>query len=568
MRTIKFVSPLNIRLDDHEYEYFNEDEMPDVSPTEAIYYAEEITEAIERSRLQDDSPRGLMAYFDDNPTIAAKVHSAYPSIGIRNGHLMGVMVCEVKGHLNESETAELEDYFTGQYSDGWGESFEQHEIKTSNGDLYVHFWDSRNFEITVEDDAPALLKSTEQKSKFAVSIERIGNTDKERTAVLNLPATGPQIRDAFDRAGVTDIGEAAVKTIAYGRDYLSVLIPITPDLYELNYLAERLAEQAPHEKLFYKAVVKMETSMPDMKRLINLTGHLENCQIAPAKNDAELGRFYAENDFIPELASVSDEVFNMLDFTKIGKDMRESEHGVYLDGCYIVQPVSPEALEDFYHGDAPVPQLDEEFKLQIFVTADHDTENGMWLDLPATKHDLERTAEALGVLSLAECVYTDLQCEIPAMHKILTGRENIYDLDSLAESLQNIHSGGELPKFKAILELEPCADLADLTHISENTGSYKWLHSMESTAHYGETLFLKLNGLSHDSAGMDCVDFEKFGTERMKLNNVQTTAYGMVKLVGSGQILARTREMAEADAPKQAEAQKPAEPSMTMSMGW
>ena len=52
-----------------------------------------------------------------------------------------------------------------------------------------------------------------------------------------------------------------------------------------------------------------------------------------AADDAALGRFYAENDFIPELDGISDKVFEMLDFAGIGRMMRCSENGVFWAAC-------------------------------------------------------------------------------------------------------------------------------------------------------------------------------------------------------------------------------------------
>lgn len=111
------------------------------SGVDMTYYEESIREAVEVEQRDNDDGGNLMPYFDENrnPSIKKKVLSAVPTVEIRDGELMGCTTVKLKESLTEAEMQDLQDYLKGQFSDGWGEDFEQQEIQTGDGVLYVHF---------------------------------------------------------------------------------------------------------------------------------------------------------------------------------------------------------------------------------------------------------------------------------------------------------------------------------------------------------------------------------------------------------------------------------------------
>lgn len=103
----------------------------------------------------NEPARGLMHYYDDNPKLAEKVIIAKPAVKIIDGELYGVLECKLAQGLIQEEVSELKEYWTGQMSDGWGEGFEQQEIKLDEGELYVSFWShEKSWNVYTEDELP------------------------------------------------------------------------------------------------------------------------------------------------------------------------------------------------------------------------------------------------------------------------------------------------------------------------------------------------------------------------------------------------------------------------------
>ena len=147
-KIMKLYMPLTVTTYeiDNEYGYRETLNEPlELSNYEIVEYIDEILDAIERDKLPDEVHRGLMHYYDGKDSVNGKVEKYEFSVEMLGDELMGVAVLTLNDDLNSHELQKIKDDVTGQASDGWGEGFEQIEIETDIGDIYVSFWNYRDW---------------------------------------------------------------------------------------------------------------------------------------------------------------------------------------------------------------------------------------------------------------------------------------------------------------------------------------------------------------------------------------------------------------------------------------
>ena len=149
---MKFYSPLAADFfpnePDYEDEFYDEYEGCPLDGHDLLQYADAVDEAVKKDIA--DFNGDLMQYYHEDDSVRSKVVSAVPSVEICGNKLCGCMNVELREPLNEGEQAALCDYISGQYSDGWGEGFEQRDIRVDDGTLAVHFWQEDGFKMTPE----------------------------------------------------------------------------------------------------------------------------------------------------------------------------------------------------------------------------------------------------------------------------------------------------------------------------------------------------------------------------------------------------------------------------------
>ena len=112
-------------------------------------YADAICDAIQK---ENEDTGDLAQYIcgDRAAVLDGKVLSILPSVEVVGDELMGCATVKLREPLTDAEANVLKEYLTGQYSDGWGEGFEQREIEVGDDVLFLHFWNPEQFGILID----------------------------------------------------------------------------------------------------------------------------------------------------------------------------------------------------------------------------------------------------------------------------------------------------------------------------------------------------------------------------------------------------------------------------------
>ena len=147
---MKFYSPLTAEFfpdePDWEDESYNEYEGYPMDGHDLLQYADAVDEAVKKDIA--DFNGDLMQYYHEDDSVRGKAVTAIPSVEVHGNKLCGCLTVELKEPLLDDEQTVLCNYISGQYSDGWGEGFEQRDIRVDDGTLAVHFWQEDGFKMT------------------------------------------------------------------------------------------------------------------------------------------------------------------------------------------------------------------------------------------------------------------------------------------------------------------------------------------------------------------------------------------------------------------------------------
>ena len=377
------------------------------------------------------------------------------------------------------------------------------------------------------------------KKVFAMYLAKEGNPNSDAYAKLDLPASPWELWDAMEkvRLQTDDILYMEIEDY-YAFEYLSPhLDGLDISLNELNDLAAQLAaldevQGIAFEGMFSIAVQRKVNAnggvitLQDLRDLA-VSAKTDCYHVVDAADDAALGRFYAENDFIPELDGVSDAVFKMLDFAGIGRMMRHSENGVFVGSLYV--------LQDGELTTAPPVQktLPEKpgylFRLTLGLHPDIGGNRTTELDLPASEEVLAAAQEQLGTLNWENTVVLNYDGILPnaAFFADLPS-----ELEAFNEFTKAVHDMSfpekQLPKLKALLEQFEVQDIATAISLTECLDDYVLTPEISSPQ---ETAIDQLHFMTDDHSVellLSHVNLYAYGCDIIKEDNATLTPYGLL----------------------------------------
>ena len=319
------------------------------------------------------------------------------------------------------------------------------------------------------------------KKIFHVYLAKEGVPNNESYAKLDLPASPWEVVDALDKVRLNEGEQLYMEIEDYDAfEYLSPhLDGLDISLNELNDLAALLSVLDEVQEVAFEGLFSIE-----VQRKVNANGGVITLQdlrdlavsaktdcyhVVDAADDAQLGRFYAENEFIPKLDGVSNEVFEMLDFAGIGRMMRCSENGVFVNSLYV--------LRDGELTTAPPVQKALPgkpgylFRLTLGLHPDIGDARTVTLDLPAAEAELLDAQEQLGVEGWEGVTVIDYDGIIPYAVDFTDLPMELEEFNAFTKAARDIPRS-EVPKLKALLEQFEVQDIETAMGLTEHLADY------------------------------------------------------------------------------------------------
>ena len=260
-----------------------------------------------------------------------------------------------------------------------------------------------------------------------------------------------------------------------------------------------------------------------------LAANVNRCQVlADIHTDEDLGKFYVKNGFREDLDALPDSAYALLDYAKIGKQMRESEAGTFTPHGYVVRTEELEPLPEHE------PQREISYMIRLTLMNHENEQKTAVLDLPATEQLLLEVQEELDAPEWYDAQFTGCDAIAPQLNSMLTDVEDLPRINELAQSLQELKAGGQLTKFKAVVSATQCETLDDVFDRIEKLPQYCFETKIcDKDALVRDELEFVLGGKDADLIYKH-LNREAYAVDVLKQCGAEITPYGMVNRADFG----------------------------------
>ena len=354
----------------------------------------------------------------------------------------------------------------------------------------------------------------------------------ERGVELTFPVSQYEMMDAFEQIHTKSPGDVYWQVDEfYCFDYLAPHLDENMSIFEFNSLTEQLSKLDERQEIAMEGLLNMavqkhmqeHSGIITVPELMMLASNADHCHVlADVHSDEALGKFYADNDFLPELNDLPDSVYDLLDYAKIGKQMRESEAGVFTPHGYVVRTEELQPLPDYE------PQREISYMIRLTLMNHENERKTAVLDLPATEQRLLEVQKELDAPEWFDAQFTSCDAIAPQLNTLLTDVEDLPRINELAQSLQELKASGQLTKFKAVVGATQCESLDDVFDRIERLPQYCFETKIrDKDALVRDELDFVLGGKDADLIykHLNC---EAYAEDVLKQYGAEITSYGMV----------------------------------------
>ena len=366
----------------------------------------------------------------------------------------------------------------------------------------------------------------------------LGNPDNDNGTTLDLPAKPWAMRDALEKLRLREGQEPYWQVEDLGRyDFLAIHLDKC-DLYQFNALAEQLSTFNEADAIAFEGLVQMELDELTIQRMLDLAYSVDCCHVVPeVRDDAALGRFYVDNDFLPELEKVPDKVLEMLDYAKIGRTMQQGESCVITPHGYVERHSDLKQAPS----DLGKPPRKPAYMMRFLYSNENQTVS---LNLPASQAELNATLTRLALDSWQE---VHLECEDTAVPDMWSFTDMAYDgmeqLNRFARCLADLEANGELTKFKAVAQQLQLSRLEDAVALTGHLDEYSFEPEIHSPRELARDELSVIAGEKEGKLLLPHLDLDAYGRDVMQRDNGVLGDYGYLARLDGQPIQAPRQEM-------------------------